>query len=139
MFFYNDTRGALETRIRRLLDTSSGWVEDPPSRTTRMISGVRVFATDITDEFRVDTGPDPAELTRCLRELGVRRVPLIVLTHLHADHSGGLAAVTGEASVVPGDTRQHLLASAATTPEEGFRSLTRASVGAEQKAVTQQE
>ena len=55
MFFYNDTRGALETRIRRLLDTSSGWVEDPPSRTTRMISGVRVFATDITDEFRVDS------------------------------------------------------------------------------------
>ena len=83
------------------------------------------------DAVVVDTGPDPAELTRCLRELGVRRVPLIVLTHLHADHSGGLAAVTGEASVVPGDTRQHLLASAATTPEEGFRSLTRASVGAE--------
>ena len=29
----------------------------------------------------------------CLRRLGVRAVPLLVLTHLHADHVGGLTGV----------------------------------------------
>lgn len=38
----------------------------------------------------VDTGPEPAAVNRCLRELGVRRIPLLVLTHLHADHVSGL-------------------------------------------------
>ncbi|GGF37373.1 membrane protein [Marmoricola endophyticus] len=41
----------------------------------------------------VDTGPDPAAMDRCLRRLGVRRVPLVVLTHFHDDHAGGLAGV----------------------------------------------
>ncbi|ALO08393.1 ComEC or Rec2-related protein [Streptomyces venezuelae] len=41
----------------------------------------------------VDAGPDPVPVDRCLRELGVRRVPLLVLTHFHADHVAGLAGV----------------------------------------------
>ncbi|MEU2654055.1 ComEC/Rec2 family competence protein [Streptomyces sp. NPDC007325] len=41
----------------------------------------------------VDAGPDPAAVDRCLRELGVRRVPLLVLTHFHADHVAGLPGV----------------------------------------------
>ena len=41
----------------------------------------------------VDAGPDPAAMDRCLRRLGVRRVPLLVLTHFHADHVGGLVGV----------------------------------------------
>ncbi|MFF9429292.1 ComEC/Rec2 family competence protein [Streptomyces sp. NPDC014746] len=41
----------------------------------------------------VDAGPDPAPVDRCLRELGVRRVPLLVLTHFHADHVAGLPGV----------------------------------------------
>ncbi|MEO3849213.1 ComEC/Rec2 family competence protein [Streptomyces sp. B8F3] len=41
----------------------------------------------------VDTGPDPALVDRCLRDLGVRRIPLIVLTHFHDDHVAGLAGV----------------------------------------------
>lgn len=43
----------------------------------------------------VDTGPDPALLARCLRDLDVRQVPLVVLTHFHADHVDGLSAVVG--------------------------------------------
>jgi competence protein ComEC len=39
----------------------------------------------------VDAGPDPASMDHCLRRLGVRRIPLLVLTHFHADHIGGLA------------------------------------------------
>jgi DNA polymerase III delta subunit len=38
----------------------------------------------------VDNGPDPDRVDSCLRRLGVRRVPLLVLTHLHADHVEGV-------------------------------------------------
>ena len=41
----------------------------------------------------VDAGPDPTRMDRCLRSLRVRSVPLVVLTHLHADHVEGLPAV----------------------------------------------
>ncbi|MYZ37466.1 MULTISPECIES: MBL fold metallo-hydrolase, partial [unclassified Streptomyces] len=41
----------------------------------------------------VDAGPDPGPPDRCLRELGVTRVPLLLLTHFHADHVGGLSGV----------------------------------------------
>jgi competence protein ComEC len=41
----------------------------------------------------VDAGPQPASLSRCLATAGVRTVPLLVLTHFHADHIGGLAGV----------------------------------------------
>ncbi|MFI7276461.1 ComEC/Rec2 family competence protein [Streptomyces sp. NPDC049879] len=41
----------------------------------------------------VDTGPDPAAIDRCLRDLGVRHVPLLVISHFHADHASGLPGV----------------------------------------------
>ncbi len=41
----------------------------------------------------VDVGPDPALIDRCLDRLGVRTVPLVVLTHFHADHVDGLAGI----------------------------------------------
>ncbi|HQR27339.1 MAG TPA: MBL fold metallo-hydrolase, partial [Nocardioides sp.] len=41
----------------------------------------------------VDAGPDPRAVDRCLRRLGVSRVPLVVLTHFHSDHVGGLSGV----------------------------------------------
>ncbi len=54
-----------------------------------------VIAVAPGEAIVVDTGPDPPVLERCLSALGVRRVPLLVLTHFHADHAGGLAALTG--------------------------------------------
>jgi competence protein ComEC len=39
----------------------------------------------------VDTGPDPTLVDECLRRLGVRHLDLVLLTHFHADHVGGLA------------------------------------------------
>ena len=46
----------------------------------------------------VDTGPDPGLVSACLDRLGVRRLALIVISHLHADHIGGLAgALRGRA------------------------------------------
>jgi competence protein ComEC len=41
----------------------------------------------------IDTGPDPRAVDRCLRRLHVHRVPLVILTHLHADHVEGLPGV----------------------------------------------
>ncbi|MFF2325764.1 MULTISPECIES: ComEC/Rec2 family competence protein [unclassified Streptomyces] len=41
----------------------------------------------------VDTGPDPRLADRCLRDLGISEVPLLVLTHFHADHVQGLPGV----------------------------------------------
>ena len=41
----------------------------------------------------VDAGPDPVEVDRCLEALDVERVPLLVLTHFHADHVDGLPGV----------------------------------------------
>ncbi|MCM3883970.1 ComEC/Rec2 family competence protein [Frankia sp. R82] len=47
----------------------------------------------------VDAGPDPALLTRCLDDLGVRELPAIILSHLHADHVNGLPGVLGRRRV----------------------------------------
>ena len=41
----------------------------------------------------VDAGPDPALADHCLARLGVKRIPLLVLTHFHADHVDGLTGV----------------------------------------------
>ncbi|GAA2955967.1 ComEC/Rec2 family competence protein [Streptomyces enissocaesilis] len=47
----------------------------------------------------VDAGPDPRRVDRCLRALGVTRVPLVLLTHFHADHVAGLPGVLRGRSV----------------------------------------
>ncbi|HEX4977160.1 MAG TPA: ComEC/Rec2 family competence protein [Nocardioides sp.] len=41
----------------------------------------------------VDAGPDPAVVGRCLDRLGVDHVPLLVVSHFHADHMEGIAGV----------------------------------------------
>ncbi|MBO0827961.1 MAG: ComEC/Rec2 family competence protein [Streptosporangiales bacterium] len=41
----------------------------------------------------VDTGPDAALMEACLDRVGVRRVPLLLITHMHADHASGVPAV----------------------------------------------
>jgi competence protein ComEC len=47
----------------------------------------------------VDVGPDPGLMDRCVDRLGVKRVAFVVLTHFHADHIDGLAAVLEDRSV----------------------------------------
>ena len=48
----------------------------------------------------IDAGPDPAPLEACLRELGIDRVNLLVLTHFDLDHVGGVEAVQGRVDTV---------------------------------------
>lgn len=50
-----------------------------------------VLPTGPGEAVLVDAGPDPALIDGCLRRLGVQRLPLVVLSHLDADHVGGLA------------------------------------------------
>ncbi|MGH8922144.1 MAG: ComEC/Rec2 family competence protein, partial [Actinomycetes bacterium] len=46
----------------------------------------------------VDAGPDTGSVSACLDRLGVRRLALVVISHLHVDHIGGLAdALQGRA------------------------------------------
>lgn len=41
----------------------------------------------------IDTGPDPVAVDRCLGDLHVTDVRLLILSHYHLDHVGGLAGV----------------------------------------------
>ncbi|MGX1614623.1 ComEC/Rec2 family competence protein [Micromonospora chalcea] len=41
----------------------------------------------------VDAGPDPSGVDACLRRLRVREVSLLVVSHFHVDHIGGVAGV----------------------------------------------
>nr|WP_205864112.1 ComEC/Rec2 family competence protein [Planosporangium mesophilum] len=47
----------------------------------------------------VDAGPDPPSVDACLRRLGVRHVPLLVISHFHVDHVGGVEGVFRDRSV----------------------------------------
>jgi competence protein ComEC len=63
----------------------------------------------------VDAGPDADALDRCLDRLEVRSVPLVVLSHLHADHAAGLPGLAsgrtvGEVEIGP-----------LTTPKDQYR------------------
>jgi competence protein ComEC len=41
----------------------------------------------------IDVGPDAKLIDGCLKDLGVKSIPLLVLTHFHADHVHGLDGV----------------------------------------------
>lgn len=47
----------------------------------------------------IDVGPDGSAMDACLDRLAVREVDLLVLTHFHADHVGGLDAVLAHRTV----------------------------------------
>ncbi len=52
-----------------------------------------VLPTGDASAMVIDTGPDPVAVDRCLADLGVRDVPLLLLSHFHLDHVGGIAGV----------------------------------------------
>ncbi|QOV38380.1 ComEC/Rec2 family competence protein [Streptomyces ferrugineus] len=55
----------------------------------------------------VDAGPDPTLVDRCLSRLGITRIPLVVLTHFHADHVAGLPGVLRGRAVGAIETTGH--------------------------------
>ncbi|MFL6061905.1 MAG: ComEC/Rec2 family competence protein [Marmoricola sp.] len=52
-----------------------------------------VLAVGVHAAVVVDAGPDPRLMDRCLRRLHVRTIPVLVLTHFHADHVDGIGGV----------------------------------------------
>jgi competence protein ComEC len=47
----------------------------------------------------VDVGGDPKAIDRCLSDLHIKRIPVLLLTHFHADHVGGLEGAIGNRKV----------------------------------------
>lgn len=78
----------------------------------------------------VDTGPDPGPVDSCLRQVGVQGLDLVVLTHFHADHAGGLAgAVRGRGS-------PPVLVSPLAEPDDQVRVVRRTAAAAGLRIVT---
>ncbi|MGK2241616.1 MAG: competence protein ComEC [Rhodococcus sp. (in: high G+C Gram-positive bacteria)] len=65
----------------------------------------------------IDVGPDPTSMDRCLNMLDVNDIALLMISHFHADHIGGLDAVLSGRSVAAVGVGSMLL------PESGFRTV----------------
>ncbi|MFC1409853.1 ComEC/Rec2 family competence protein [Streptacidiphilus sp. N1-12] len=55
--------------------------------------------TDPGTALVIDAGPDPHAVDSCLRSLEITRIPLLLLTHDHADHAEGLPGVLHDREV----------------------------------------
>lgn len=67
----------------------------------------------------VDVGGEDGNVGRCLREAEVEHIDLLIISHLHDDHVGGLPEVLGEASV------GQIWVSPNREPAENWEMLTR--------------
>ena len=47
----------------------------------------------------IDVGPDPVAEDRCLKALGIKEIPLLILSHFHADHVAGLPGALNKRTV----------------------------------------
>ncbi|MEO9095792.1 MAG: ComEC/Rec2 family competence protein [Microbacteriaceae bacterium] len=99
-------RGAAIALALVLLVYTGGFVTDQVVRQLARPSQWQIAACDIGQGDAVlvrsagrialiDTGPDPVLLQKCLSELGIARIQLLVLTHYDLDHVGGTSAVFG--------------------------------------------
>ena len=52
-----------------------------------------VIRTGTHQGIVIDVGPQDDSMNRCLSELHITTIPVLVLTHFHADHVGGMASV----------------------------------------------
>ena len=72
----------------------------------------------------VDAGPDPTAVDGCLRRLDVVEVPVLVLTHFHADHVDGLRGV------LDGAGSAEVLVTSLADPAEGAAQVAAATSAA---------
>lgn len=98
---------------------ASGW---PPAGAVVVVCAVGqgdlvVLPVRPGEAVVVDAGPDPVAADRCLRDLGVRTVPLLVITHFHADHVAGSPGVFRDRPVAA------VLTTAFREPASGYRTL----------------
>jgi competence protein ComEC len=60
-----------------------------------------VVASGVGSAMLVDVGPEPAPVDRCLDRLHVRHLPVVAITHAHADHVDGWAGAVSGRDVGP--------------------------------------
>ncbi|WP_213815174.1 ComEC/Rec2 family competence protein [Glaciihabitans sp. dw_435] len=71
----------------------SGWLDDWQIAACDIGQGDAMVVRSAGQVALMDTGPDPAPLTACLRTLGIDHIDLLVLSHFDLDHVGGVSAV----------------------------------------------
>lgn len=55
MAHFDENAMTLFLKLMRMSQTTSAWAENPASRTRRIVTNVRVYETDTTDEFHVES------------------------------------------------------------------------------------
>jgi competence protein ComEC len=90
-----------------------------------------VLRTGDGEAIVADAGPDPDALDSCLDDLGVESIPLLVISHFHADHAMGVTALGRDRRVdavlvtvvdEPGETAEVVLEWAAANDVEVVRA-----------------
>lgn len=81
----------------------------------------------------VDVGPEPAKMDQCLSKLGIKSIPLLILTHFHADHVGGISKVIENRKI------SQVWISNLAQPEDAYRSTLKQLSGVDIKIVEQGE
>jgi competence protein ComEC len=81
----------------------------------------------------VDVGPEPEKMDQCLKKLGIRSIPLLILTHFHSDHVGGISKVLQNRKVT------QVWISNLAQPEAAYQSTMKELSGIDLKIVEQGE
>jgi 3-phenylpropionate/cinnamic acid dioxygenase small subunit len=55
MGFFFETMASLKMRVSRITDFDNAHSEDPPSRTRRLVSNLKLFETNVVEEFAAET------------------------------------------------------------------------------------
>ncbi|RFU20085.1 ComEC/Rec2 family competence protein [Geodermatophilus marinus] len=118
-----------------LRQVTGGW---PPAETVLVACDVGqgdalVVPTGPGEGILVDTGAEVAAVDGCLHRLGIDRLPLVLLTHLDADHVGGLAGALSGRQV--GEVATGTLSPAEDRAAQLTAVLRRAGVGARAELV----
>jgi len=58
-----------------------------------------VVRTGASGAVMFDVGPPDSSVVSCLDQLGVKEIPLVVLSHFHADHAGAFSEVAASFSI----------------------------------------
>lgn len=92
--------GASGLRSAQLLVGSSGWPAQTEVRVLDVGQGTAVLVRTADHHAALfDAGPGTCGLSAQLRALGVKRLDLVIVSHPHEDHFGGLAGAAGSLEV----------------------------------------